>query len=70
MGFVCKILIYLTREEIAKQIYGLRYASGSSRDYFPYLELWTIFQISKFVEKHQVGDSVSHSLERILCINM
>jgi len=70
MGFVRNDLIYLNLKEMTKTSYSLGYTSGSSRDYFPYLELWTIFQINKFVEKHQVGDSVSHSLERILCINM
>jgi len=39
MGFVRNILIYLTREEISKQSYGLRYAGGSSKGYFPDLVL-------------------------------
>ena len=39
MGFVRNILIYLNREEISKQSYGLRYTGGSSRGYFPDLVL-------------------------------
>ena len=39
MGFVRNILIYLIPEEISKQSYGLRYAGGSSRGYFPDLVL-------------------------------
>ena len=39
MGFVRNILIYLTREEIFKQSYCLRYAGGSSKGYFPDLVL-------------------------------
>ena len=70
MGLVRDILIYLTREEIAKQSNDLQQTDGSSRGYFPDLQLWPLFQTNKFVETDQVGDSVSHSLEIILCINM
>ena len=39
MGFVRNNPIYLIHEEIAKQSYGLQYAGGSSRGYFPDLVL-------------------------------
>ena len=70
MGFVRNGLNYPTHEEITKQSYSLRDTSGSSRGYFPDLQLWLVLQISKFVERDQIGDSVSYSPERILCINM
>ena len=42
MGFLRNNLIYLTREEIAKQIHGLRYIGDSLRWYFPYLMLQSV----------------------------
>ena len=46
MGFVRNILIYLNLMEITKQSYGLRYAGGSSRGYFPDLLLWPVPKLS------------------------
>ena len=42
MGLVRDILIYLTREEIAKQSNDLQQTDGSSRGYFSDLLLWPV----------------------------
>ena len=70
MGFVRNILIYLNREEMAKKSYGLRYAGGSSRRYFPDLvlrpvpKLPTVTVVSQLLQITS-GGSVLHSHELI-----
>ena len=70
MGFVHNILIYLTLEEMAKQSYGLRYAGGSSRRYFPDLVLRPVPKLPTVTVVYQLlqitsGGSVIHFHEII-----
>ena len=62
MGFVCNIIIYLTREHMAKQSDGSGYTDGSSRGYFPDLVLRPVPKLPTVTAVFQLLQIISWGL--------